>query len=237
MATQGIPEGLGNANPPPPASAPSSGAPASAAAPAAAPAAPAPNAGSRNLFEAAQAAQANSPAGGGGGGGRLGAEELAQLLAQPAFQQLRTIVRQNPAQLPLFLQTLAQSNPGLMQIINNNQEAFMAALEEGDEGGEGGDGSQYVSVTAEENQALERMMAMVRSLLWYVTLLTRCAQGFERQKVLEAFLVCDRVRFLLALPSILADGLCCPRKPRLAISWSMDLTVRSLDCFEALRLN
>lgn len=119
---QGIPEGLDAPPAPQRGPSPGAGAPAAAGATAAAiPAAPAETQAqpSRNLFEAAAAAQ-NAPQGAaapsgaarssGGGGG------LAQLQQSGVFQQLRQLVQQNPALLQPFLQQLGQSNPELLQV-------------------------------------------------------------------------------------------------------------------------
>jgi UV excision repair protein RAD23 len=100
-----------------------------------------------------------------------------------------------------MIQQLAQANPGLAQQLIANPEALYELLgvapgEEGDEGedeweaggdelmaamgggGAGGEGgaNNVISVTEEENASIERLQSM----------------GFERNRVLEAFLLCDR---------------------------------------------
>jgi UV excision repair protein RAD23 len=224
--SQGIPEGLGGA-PPPPAtsSAPLTTPAATSAAPSATPAAPAAPTGPapRNLFEAAAAHAAQAPAAGGAAGG-AGSADLVALQQSPEFQQLRQLVRQNPAMLQPFLQTLAQSNPGLLnvrpapratletlqlvQVINNNQQAFIAALEAGDDGSEGGpDPSQYISVTPAEQEAIQRLEALVRRIL-PVSVTPQASAGVSARGrlagahspynvsamliVLQAYLACDR---------------------------------------------
>jgi UV excision repair protein RAD23 len=76
----------------------------------------------RNLFEAAAAAAAAAAAppaatlpssAAGAGAAAVG---LSQLRTLPIFQQLRSLVQQNPALLQPFLAQLAQSNPELLQV-------------------------------------------------------------------------------------------------------------------------
>ncbi|KEI39433.1 uncharacterized protein L969DRAFT_87387 [Mixia osmundae IAM 14324] len=149
---------------------------------------PAPTTGQpMNLFDAArQAAQNPAPAAATGGAARPGATEagLDALRREPAFEQLRTLVQQNPALLQPFLQQLAQTNPRLLGIIQQNQEAFLQFLGEGAEGegdfgfegDDGQEGMQHVQVSADEAQAIDRL----------------CELGFDRQNVIQAFLACDR---------------------------------------------
>ncbi|GAA5993375.1 hypothetical protein JCM10908_002636 [Rhodotorula pacifica] len=167
---------------------------------AATPAPAAPAAGStnapRNLFEAAAAA-ASQPQGAGPTGASGGSSELDALRNTPIFAQLRTLVQQNPALLQPFLQQLGASNPELLSLIERNQAEFVQFLQEGaaegegldalmdqfgddEEGGEGG--AQYIQVTEEENQAIERLTAM----------------GFDRQLAIQAFFACDKNEELAA---------------------------------------
>ncbi|GAA5974952.1 hypothetical protein JCM5350_004517 [Sporobolomyces pararoseus] len=144
------------------------------------------------------------PSGGGGGG----SSELAALRSTPIFSQLRSLVQQNPSLLQPFLQQLGASNPELLTLIERNQSEFVQFLQEGaeggslgsgsdeemeamfgsGEGGEGGagmmgeDGSQYIQVTEQEKESIERLVAM----------------GFDRQMAITAFLACDRNEELAA---------------------------------------
>ncbi|GAA5936430.1 Rad23p [Sporobolomyces koalae] len=203
----GIPETAPEPAPPSAANPPGTPSPASGnAAPLAATPAPAGNA-PRNLFEAAAAANSR-PAG--GAAAATGTEsaaaaapssELAALRSTPIFAQLRTLVQQNPALLQPFLQQLGASNPELLTLIERNQSEFVQFLQEGAEGAsdedmeamfggegeEGGpmigeDGSQYVQVTEQEKESIERLVAM----------------GFDRQMAITAFLACDRNEELAA---------------------------------------
>ncbi|GAA5948759.1 hypothetical protein JCM3765_004998 [Sporobolomyces pararoseus] len=142
-------------------------------------------------------------------GGEGGTSELAALRSTPIFTQLRTLVQQNPSLLQPFLQQLGESNPQLLTLIERNQSEFVQFLQEGAEGGdgmgmgmggsdeemeamfgggEGGagmmgeDGSQYIQVTEQEKESIERLVAM----------------GFDRQMAITAFLACDRNEELAA---------------------------------------
>lgn len=133
-----------------------------------------------NLFEAAAQANRQGGQGGGGarggaGGGGLGAAlggagggtggagaglgNLEHLRNNPQFQQLRQVVQQQPQMLEPILAQVAQGNPQLSQMIQNNPEQFLQLLAEG-----GGDddvaippGAQSVAVTEEERDAIERV--------------------------------------------------------------------------------
>jgi UV excision repair protein RAD23 len=76
-------------------------------------------------------------------------------------------------------------------LISNNQDAFLQMMSEpvggagaggDDEEEEGGAGVQYLTVTPEENAAIERLVAL----------------GFDRQAAAEAFFACDKNEELAA---------------------------------------
>lgn len=60
-------------------------------------------------------------------------DPLSFLRNQPTFQQMRTVVQQNPELLNSVLQQIGQTNPALLQMISNNQEAFVRMLNEPNE--------------------------------------------------------------------------------------------------------
>ncbi|KAF9113890.1 UV excision repair protein RAD23 B, partial [Mortierella sp. AM989] len=134
----------------------------------------------QNLFTAAAQAAANArrdASGGQGGAGDI--ENLAFLREQPQFQQIREMVQGNPGLLQPLLVQLGQSNPQMLQLINQNQQAFLQLLNEGYEGDEGeapAGGANHIYVTQEEQDAIQRLENL----------------GFDRQTAVEAFLACDR---------------------------------------------
>ncbi|ORZ00041.1 XPC-binding domain-domain-containing protein [Lobosporangium transversale] len=159
--------------------APSSTSPASATAAQTA-SSPAAAAQPQNLFTAAAQAAANARRGTSGESGPGGeVENLAFLRDQPQFQQIRELVQHNPDLLQPLLIQLGQSNPHMLQLINQNQQGFLQLLNEGYEGDEGGappPGTNHVYVTQEEQEAIQRLENL----------------GFDRQTAVEAFLACDR---------------------------------------------
>ncbi|KAG0227192.1 UV excision repair protein RAD23 B [Actinomortierella wolfii] len=168
----GIPEHLlAQSNPTPAPAAPASAPAAPTSAPTSAPSAPAPAASQQqqhqNLFTAA--AQAAAQAERGAQGGQPGSLDF--LRNEPQFQQLREMVQQNPALLQPLLAQLGQTNPQMLQLISQNQQAFLDMLHEGME-----DGMTPIYVTEEEQAAIRRLEDL----------------GFDRQTVLEAFFACDK---------------------------------------------
>lgn len=126
---------------------------------------------------------------------------LESLRNQPQFAQLRALLQHNPAMLPSVMQGMQQSNPELLQLISQNQEAFInllnAPAEEAGAGGGGGGGEgeaggalgpepMTIQVTAEEKAVIDKIKAM----------------GFPEHMVVQAFFACEKneektVNFLL----------------------------------------
>merc|ERR1740128_962795 len=135
------------------------GIPPSAAAPQAAPAASTPAAGQP------------APAAG------TGENPLAFLRDHEMFQQIRSVIQQTPQMLTTMLQQIGCSNPELLSIISQNQEAFIRMINEGEggddldlgalAGGEGGpaageglDAPGVIQVSPQDKEAIERLKAL-----------------------------------------------------------------------------
>ncbi|CAN6615261.1 UV excision repair protein Rad23p [Trichomonascus vanleenenianus] len=130
-----------------------------------------------NLFEAAaQHGSSRGPtrsasAGSEGGG------DLSALRNHPQFEQLRTLIREQPQMIEPLVQQLAATNPQLAQAIALNPEAFIRLLAEDEEGLEGlGETTHEIRITPEENEAIERLTAL----------------GFSREIAAQAYLICDK---------------------------------------------
>jgi len=159
--------------------APAGGQPASGTAPAAAPAVPA---------AAGQPAPA-APAGSGSAAGN----PLAFLRDHEMFQQIRSVIQQNPNMLTTVLQQIGRSNPELLGIISQNQEAFIRMINEGEAGEEGGEGGfpagegdldqpGVIQVSPQDKEAIERLKAL----------------GFPESLVVQAYFACEKNENLAA---------------------------------------
>lgn len=125
-------------------------------------------------------------------------EPLGFLRSQPQFQQMRTVVQQNPELLNTVLQQIGQSNPALLQLISHHQEEFVRMLNEpvassgsgGGGGGGGGGGAEaphnttttQVPVTPQDKEAIERLKAL----------------GFPEHLVIQAYFACEKNENLAA---------------------------------------
>lgn len=121
-----------------------------------------------------------------------GVNPLEFLRNQPHFQQMRQVIRTNPQLLPNIMQQIGQSNPRLLELITQNQDAFVSMLNEpdsgaapasggtGSSGGGGGSNlSQYMgsaAITQEDKEAIERLKAL----------------GFPEYLVVQAYFACDK---------------------------------------------
>lgn len=164
-----------------------------------------------NLFSAAAAAQQQSGAGGAatGAGAGGGMAAFAQLRNSPQFQQLRQVVQEQPQLLQPILQSLGQSNPALLGMINQNQDAFLQMLMGPDEGGEAVEGAeadlgapppgtQYIQITPEEDEAITRVSPKMSLFFLIFFAVQLVGLGFERAMVIEAFFACDKNEELAA---------------------------------------
>ncbi|CAG9465264.1 unnamed protein product [Pedinophyceae sp. YPF-701] len=128
-----------------------------------------------------------------GGEGAPGGGALSFLATNPEFLAMRDMIQSNPEVLAEVLGELAQTNPELLQLIQQHREEFMALMAQGggavgDEGGEGAEGGAVppgatrVVLSPEEAAAVERLAGL----------------GFPPQLCLEAYLICDKNEELAA---------------------------------------
>uniref|UniRef100_H2MPX4 UV excision repair protein RAD23 n=1 Tax=Oryzias latipes TaxID=8090 RepID=H2MPX4_ORYLA len=120
---------------------------------------------------------------------------LAFLRTQPQFLHMRQAIQQNPALLPTLLQQLGRENPQLLQQISQHQELFIQMLNEpvgeggdppevGEMGAAGEEGApvNYIQVTPQEKEAIERLKAL----------------GFPEALVIQAYFACEKNENLAA---------------------------------------
>lgn len=132
-----------------------------------------------------------------------GAGDLSFLSSLPQFQLMRNQIRGHPEALPQLLQEIGQSNPQLLTLISQNQQAFIDLLNAPDDtgsnsapggggsgggvSGSGGGGGFQIQVTNEEKVVIDRIVAM----------------GFPESDVIQAFFACEKneqltINFLLS---------------------------------------
>ena len=112
------------------------------------------------------------------------------------LSQLRTMLTTNPGMLPVLISQLAQSNPQLVQQLEDNPQAFLSLMQAlgvdpsqlggggqlpSELGGAAG-GRTVIQITEEEKQQIDNLQAL----------------GFPRDIALEAWLLCDRNQELAA---------------------------------------
>lgn len=119
-------------------------------------------------------------------------DPLAFLRNQEMFTQMRQMLQRNPDMLNAVLQQLGQSNPQLLQVISQNQEAFIRMINEparptpSGGTGTGGDPSiprpGAIQVSREDKDAIDRLKAL----------------GFPEHLVVQAYFACDKNENLAA---------------------------------------
>lgn len=94
---------------------------------------PAPVGGNEQSGESRTTAQPPVvPAGGEGAADDMSPLEF--LRGQAQFNQMRSVIQQNPEMLNAVLQQIGHTNPALLQLISENQEAFVNMLNESEDG-------------------------------------------------------------------------------------------------------
>lgn len=159
---------------------------------------------------AAPAGGVSVPANTGSSPSAGGDNPLSFLRNQPQFHVMRQLIHQNAALLPALLQEIGRENPELLQEISSHQEEFIQMLNEpnpdavpvGGGGGGGGGGSggsvggaggigggtpggshmNYIQVTPQEKEAIERLKAL----------------GFPEGLVIQAYFACEKNENLAA---------------------------------------
>lgn len=127
-----------------------------------------------------------------------GDNPLAFLREHEMFQQIRSVIQQNPNMLTTMLQQIGSSNPQLLQLISQNQEDFIRMINESEEGegetGGGGGGVPgegpgdlldqpgVIQVSPQDKEAIERLKAL----------------GFPEHLVVQAYFACEKNENLAA---------------------------------------
>ncbi|XP_026472766.1 UV excision repair protein RAD23 homolog A [Ctenocephalides felis] len=133
-------------------------------------------------------------------------EPLAFLRNQPQFQQMRSVIQQNPSLLNAVLQQIGQTNPALLQLISLHQQSFVQMLNEPinttapSQSSSNPESSpqesnlasvaetaapteeDLVEITPQDKQAIERLKAL----------------GFPEHMVVQAYFACDKNENLAA---------------------------------------
>jgi len=128
---------------------------------------------------------------------RASANTLERIQNEPQFQQIRSIIRENPHLLEQFVAQLRRENPELFELITANQEDFVnlinapddgAAAPAGTQGTDGNpnvrqhDGRLTLEVTEAERQAIDRLKQL----------------GFPEELVVQAYFACEKNEELAA---------------------------------------
>ena len=150
--------------------------------------------------------------------------ELEALKNSPGFQQLRTAVQQNPDLLYYVIDQIAETNPQLLTMIEQNREAFFRLLtgddtltlqSEGEDdeeegtttsGGQdeaAGDEEELVRDEVEQQMFDQAVMQQLNASPEDAAAIERImGMGFDRNAAIEAYFACDKneelaINFLL----------------------------------------
>eukprot|EP00123_Amoebidium_parasiticum_P009982 comp19821_c0_seq2/m.23835 comp19821_c0_seq2/g.23835 ORF comp19821_c0_seq2/g.23835 comp19821_c0_seq2/m.23835 type:complete len:318 (-) comp19821_c0_seq2:429-1382(-) len=112
-----------------------------------------------------------------------GSGPFAHLADHENFLQMRMLLQQNPMLLRPFLEEMGRQSPDFIRLVSANQEEFLAALNDTTYSRQvGPPGTRVLSVTPQEKEAIDRLVAL----------------GFSREQAIEAYLTCDKNETLAA---------------------------------------
>ncbi|ETN66238.1 uv excision repair protein rad23 [Anopheles darlingi] len=124
-------------------------------------------------------------------GGARNERPLAFLRGNPVFFEMKRLLQEDPSLLPYLMQRIQYSNPNLMRIISENQEEFLAMINENSE----------LAPDNREAQELESIAAaMVNSLTPSdMDAIDRLkALGYPEHLVIQAYIACERDEYKAA---------------------------------------
>ena len=147
---------------------------------------------------------------------------------QEMFHQMRQLLQRDPNMLNAVLQQLGQSNPELLQLISQNQEAFIRMINEPEAGASPGSGPAagmggvsedlpgMIQVSQQDKEAIDRVcqtlvfikrstlkIVIISDFIVYIALFISFpfqlkALGFPEHLVVQAYFACDKNENLAA---------------------------------------
>lgn len=111
-----------------------------------------------------------------------GGNPLSFLRNHPVFQDMKVLLQEDPSMLPHLMQRIQTSNPDLMRIIANNQEEFLALINEPQQGNQLSQELEDIaaamvnSLTPSDMDAIDRLKAL----------------GYPEHLVIQAYIACER---------------------------------------------